>query len=58
MTRLVIALALVSSLLSAVDDVLTFLDSLHDPGPVLAGAMTQLLQTAVPSIECVEVTQR
>ncbi|HEY1304978.1 MAG TPA: hypothetical protein VGF24_15565 [Vicinamibacterales bacterium] len=58
MTRLVVALALVSSLLSAVDDVLTFLDSLRDPGPALASAMTQLLQTAVPSSECVEVAQR
>jgi hypothetical protein len=58
MTQTVVALALVGSLLSAVTDVLNFLNSLREPGPVLASALTKVLCTTVPTTHCIEVTER
>ena len=54
----VVALALVSTWLSAVGDVLTVIGSLRDPGPVIARAMTTLLHMSAPAEGSVEVCER
>jgi hypothetical protein len=58
MTRFVVALALIGSLLSSVNDVLTFLTSLEEPGPLLAHAMATLLERTVPLVPCVGALER
>ena len=54
MTRFVVAFALVGSLLSCLDDAMIFLGSLRDPGPVLAHAMTMMLNRTVPAVPCLQ----
>jgi hypothetical protein len=58
MTRFVVALVLVASLLSSVNDVLTFLTSLEEPGPVLAHAMATLLERTAPLVPCAGALER
>ena len=58
MTRFVVALALVGSLLSSVNEMLTFLGSLQEPGPILARAMTTLLKRTAPPMPCFWVLER
>jgi len=58
MTRLVVALALVGSLLSNVNELLTFLGSLQEPGPILARAVTTLLKRTAPPLPCFWVLER
>ena len=58
MTRFVVALALTGWLLSAVNDLVTFLDSLREPGPALANAITMVLKVTAPPDRCGEVDHR
>jgi hypothetical protein len=59
MTRFLVALALTGSLLGAVDDVLTFIASLRDPGPALASALRIVLSLTEPApTPCVDVSER
>jgi hypothetical protein len=58
MTRFVVAFALVGTLLSCLDDAMIFLASLRDPGPVLARAMTMMLNRTVPSVPCLQDVRR